>query len=91
MNTLDRGQIARRLDALADKAVPVSGALYAANWTRDRLTPPPDELIDVWIAVDDWVQAGSPAYGGFPGDKDDLYARLVAALTRFYSYVRGLV
>lgn len=87
-DTLDRGQMFRRLMMLAEREVPVSGARQAANWTRDTRAHVPEELIDVWCALQDWVDAGSPAYGGWPSDKGDPYVRLVAALTRFYNAIR---
>jgi hypothetical protein len=90
-DTLERGQIVRRLDLLAERRVPPVAAGVAARWTErtgDFLgRAVPDALIDVWIALDDWVQAGSPEAdaGGLGGR---LYVRLVHALTAFDTYLR---
>lgn len=81
-------RIVTMLDTLAARRTPPIAADIAARWTERIDGTPPDALIDVWVAVDDWAAAGCPAYGGFPADKGDPYARLVACLTAFHGYLR---
>lgn len=83
-----RALIVRELNRLAARPVPPIAARAAANWTLTA-PPAPDALIDVWIAVEDWVEAGRPPYGPPHSDpRNDPYARLLSNLTVFDTHVR---
>lgn len=84
-----RARFVRELNALAAREVPPICAAAAANWTLTA-PPAPDELIDVWCALDDWIADGKH----FPepwqrSNPKYAYVRLVCALTAFDTYVRG--